>query len=739
MGGYLQMTMEGRGGDEIHNCAIKLRDNPQKRRDKVYIGCGAGFGGDRPLAALKLLQRVKELNYIVLECLAERTLAERYQVMVSGGDGYDSRISDWMRLLLPLAVERGTCIITNMGAMDPHGAQEKVIEIAGSLGLNISVAVAHEVSITNTGSGSSHEKSYIMEGGISTYLGAAPIVECLEKYQPNVIITSRVADAALFLAPMIYELGWDWDNLEQLAQGSLAGHLLETNRESQNDFRLLGFWAFGLKYYVFGLKLNILTLLGCNLLRSPLQYVPIARLCQFKCRCYNCKTANLDSNLLDLSLPYAEISSDGKVCVAKAEGSGGILNISTCAQQLLYEVGDPGAYVTPDVIIDIQDVSFYPLSSCKVICAGAKPSAVSVPDKLLRLVPKDFGWKGWGEISYGGYECVKRAKAAEFLVRSWIEEVIPGVSSHVISYIIGLDSLKATSLSDNASSRMVSDIRLRMDGLFKLKEHAVQFIREFTALYTNGPAGGGGISTGHKKEIILEKYLVKREHVLWRTAVKHTKVIDSSNSGIRVEGGTNICPLYESALPLTHSNEVNSSTNLDNRFSGSAKSPAPSGRKIPLYDVAHVRAGDKGNDLNFSIIPHFPPDIMRLKSIVTPQWVKKVVSALLNSSSFPDMDAINERDKWIHENVRVEIYEVRGIRSLNVVVRDILDGGVNCSRRIDRHGKTTSDLILCQQVVLPPWLDKSETLLSPFSDLSEVPVASTVLPLVELVSDFSGT
>ncbi|KAL6290237.1 hypothetical protein ACE6H2_007747 [Prunus campanulata] len=652
----LQMTMEIQEVDEIRNCVIKLRENSQKRRDKVYIGCGAGFGGDRPFAALKLLQRVKELNYIVLECLAERTLAERYQVMVSGGDGYDSRISDWMRLLLPLAVERGTCIITNMGAMDPHGAQEKVIEIASSLGLSVSVAVAHEISVTNTGSGSSHEKSYIMEGGISTYLGAAPIVECLEKYQPNVIITSRVADAALFLAPMIYELGWNWDSLEQLAQGSLAGHLLEC---------------------------------GCQLTGGYFVHP-------------GDKSRNMSfSQLLDLSLPYAEISSDGKVFVAKAEGTGGVLNFSTCAEQLLYEVGDPGAYITPDVIIDIRDVSFYPLSSCKVLCAGAKPSAVSVPDKLLRLVPKDCGWKGWGEISYGGYECVKRAEAAEFLVRSWMEEVIPGVSSHVVSYIIGLDSLKATSLSDSASSRTVSDIRLRMDGLFKLKEHAVHFVREFTALYTNGPAGGGGISTGHKEEIILEKYLVKREHVLWRTAVKHTTALTS-----------NICLPHESALSITQADEVHSSTNSDSPFIGSAISPAPSGHKIPLYDVAHVRAGDKGNDLNFSIIPRFPPDIVRLKSIITPQWVKKVVSALLNSSSFPDMDAINERDKWVNENVKVEIYEVKGIRSLNVVVRDILDGGVNCSRRIDRHGKTISDLILCQQVVLPPWLGRSNTLIA---------------------------
>ncbi|KAJ6334884.1 hypothetical protein OIU78_011682 [Salix suchowensis] len=361
---------EDQDGNEIHNCVIKLREKPNQRRKKVYIGCGAGFGGDRPIAALKLLQRVKELNYIVLECLAERTLAERYQIMISGGDGYDSRITDWLRLLLPLAVERGTCIITNMGAMDPVGAQEKVVEIASSLGLSVSVAVAHEVSSAKLGSGSSTKKSYIMEGGISTYLGAAPIVECLEKYQPDVVITSRVADAALFLAPMVYELGWNWDDLEQLAQGSLAGHLLECGCQLTGGY----FMHPGDKYRDISFP-----------------------------------------SLLDLSLPYAEMSFDGSLCVAKADGSGGVLNFSTCAQQLLYEVGDPGAYVTPDVVIDFRNVSFHSLSAHKVLCAGAKPSLSSAPDELLRLIPK-CGWKGWGEISYGGYECVKRAKAAEYLV-----------------------------------------------------------------------------------------------------------------------------------------------------------------------------------------------------------------------------------------------------------------------------------------------------------------------------------
>ncbi|TYI19453.1 hypothetical protein ES332_A07G166000v1 [Gossypium tomentosum] len=641
--------MEKQTYEEIHDCLIKPRINPQRRKDKVYIGCGAGFGGDRPMAAKKLLNRVKELNYIVLECLAERTLAERYQAMASGGDGYDSNISEWMSLLLPLAVDRGTCIITNMGAMDPVSAREKVLEVASSLGIRLSVAVAHEVFVNESGSGSLPEKLVNMEGGVSTYLGAAPIVACLERYQPNVLITSRVADAALFLAPMVYELGWNWDDLELLAQGSLAGHLLEC---------------------------------GCQLTGGYFMHPAD-------------KNRNLSfPNLLDLSLPYAEISSSGEICVMKAEGSGGILNFGTCAEQLLYEVGDPSAYITPDVVVDFRGVTFQPLSRSKVLCIGAKPSAHPVPDKLLQLIPKHRGWKGWGEISYGGYECVKRAKAAELLVRSWMEEAFPGVSSCVLSYIIGLDSLKATSIGNHLSSwRASEDIRLRMDGLFQEKKHAQQLAKEFTALYTNGPAGGGGISTGVKKEIFLEKQLISREHVFWRIGAKQTEVSEHVFADV-----TKACISAELALPPFQLEDMQNSCLEYGLSSEISLSAAQSSQKIPLYSIAHSRAGDKGNDLNFSVIPHCPQNFEMLKLIITPQWVKSVISVLPDASP----KAIDKTKQLVKEDkVQVEIYEVHGIQSLNVVVRNILDGGVNCSRRIDRHGKCISDLILCQHVVLP--------------------------------------
>ncbi|KAL9228938.1 hypothetical protein vseg_004464 [Gypsophila vaccaria] len=645
------------GGDETDNCVIKLRVNPKRWRDNVYIGCGAGFSGDRPRAALKLLQNVKELNYLVLECLAERTLADRYKDVVSGGVGYDPRISEWMHMLLPLAVQRGTRIITNMGAMDPIGAQQKVLEIASSLGISITVAIAHEIDSKDSGSESPTTKAFVKGDGISTYLGAAPIVRCLESYKPNVVITSRVADAALFLGPMVYELGWNWNDLEQLAQGALAGHLLEC---------------------------------GCQLTGGYFMH-PGDKHRDMSPPC-----------LLDLSLPFAEVSYKGQVCVAKADGSGGVLNFSTCAQQLLYEIFDPSAYVTPDVVIDIQDVAFESLSSNKVLCSGAKPSVTSTPEKLLQLVSKESGWKGWGEISYGGYQCVKRARLAEYLVRSWMEESYPSINSCIVSYIIGLDSLKVASSEALTSMESgVLDIRLRMDGLFELKEHAIQFVREFTALYTNGPAGGGGISSGHKKEILLEKHLVGRDSIFWHVGAKSTDTTTTHTEHQINSQKSEAQPSISRKMTLPVRLEDLYNQNLETSSTELQLSPAPAGKKVPLYEVAHSRVGDKGNDMNFSIIPHFPSDIARLKMIITPEWVKEVLSPLLNPAPFPAAEFIQKRDKWIAENVKVEIYEVRGIHSLNVVVRNILDSGVNCSRRIDRHGKTISDIILSQEVVLP--------------------------------------
>lgn len=658
--------MENKSDPKIFDCVVRLRENPTRHKETVCIGCGAGFGGDRPVAALQLLQKVPNLDYLVLECLAERTLAIRYDMMMSGGHGYDPRISEWMLELLPTAVEKGVRIITNMGAMDVLGAQEEVLRVAKRLSLPITVAVAYEIFETHTGSGSDIPSSKFPQGGVSTYLGAAPIVHVLEESQPNVIITSRLADAALFLGPMVYELGWNWNNWKELAQGTLAGHLLEC---------------------------------GCQVTGGYYMH-PADQHREFSFQ-----------QLLDVSLPFANVSFDGEVYLAKAENSGGEISFRTCAQQLLYELGDPSAYITPDVVVNFQNVSFLPLSKDMVFAKGAEPSLQKRPETLLQLVPKECGWKGWGEISYGGLGCVKRASAADYLVRSWMEGRAPGTQELIVSYIIGLDSLQAHSSDVHPLSSMEPmDLRLRMDGLFNLKDHAVHFTQEFESLYTNGPAGGGGISTGYKKEIFLQKILVPRECIFWSFNIKYRNPVETQH----VIGSTDL-----GMLPYKHTYRGG----LEQLKGGAASrvysdplrnismQPAPGGIRIPLYRAAHSRAGDKGNDLNFSIIPHFPADIERLKVVITPEWVTNVTKALIGPASaltilqhaqglhFNQAKAFKYNDD--EQQLVVEIYQAAGVHSLNVVVRNVLDGGVNCSRRIDRHGKTTSDLILCQEIVLP--------------------------------------
>ena len=180
---------------------------------------------------------------------------------------------------------------------------------------------------------------------------------------------------------------------------------------------------------------------------------------------------------------------------------------------------------------------------------------------------------------------------------------------------------------------------------------------------------------------------VSREQVYWRIGVKHNGAIKSRDP--RTETDDHILKKKLALQENPGEDEIKiSSPELD-------ASPAMSGQKIPLYRVAHGRAGDKGNNLNISVIPHFPPDIERLKLVVTPEWVLKALS------SFLAPQVIMKRDVDETSEVTVEIFEVRGIRSLNIVIQNILDGGVNCSRWIDRHGKTVSDVILCQKIVLP--------------------------------------
>ena len=276
----------------------------------IRIGSGAGYSGDRIEPAVELAEK-GEIQYLVFECLGERTVALAQQARMKDPEsGYDPLLEERMRAVLPVCAAKGIKIVTNMGAANPVAAARKTAEIARSLGLSalkIAAVIGDDVL-----DACKERDLPIMEfdGTIrqlgnrllsaNAYLGAGPIAEALSG-GADVVITGRASDPALFLAPMVHAFGWAMDDWNLLGQGTVAGHLLECAGQITG-----GYFA-----------------------DPPYKDIP---------------------DLARLGFPIGEVGEDGSLVITKVAGSGGAVTAQTCKEQLLYEVHDPTRYLQPDVI-----------------------------------------------------------------------------------------------------------------------------------------------------------------------------------------------------------------------------------------------------------------------------------------------------------------------------------------------------------------------------------------------------
>ncbi|EGC33985.1 hypothetical protein DICPUDRAFT_35831 [Dictyostelium purpureum] len=688
----------------------------------LRVGCGAGYQGDRVPPAVSLVENGK-LDYLILECLAERTLTDSIRRMKNNGKGYDPRLKEWLTSLLPPAIKRNVTIITNMGAADPKGAGEEAIEIAKSLGLKVKIVVISEDinhntnysttpqttttiyqinpnQVNNTKIKMSSTNGFAVDGGLDsdqhssleenwevgcTYLGADAIIDAL-KLNPDLVIAGRVADPSLFVAPIAHTFGWDLKkDFNLIGQATLAGHLLEC---------------------------------GCHLTGGYFAH-PLGRDMKF-------------DDLLNLSLPFCDIDRFGNIVLGKVEGSGGELSERTCKQQLTYEIHNPKEYITPDAIVDFSKVEFISISENSVIAKGALGN--SRPSTLLRLVARNAGFKAWAEISYGGLGCVERAHWACKLIYHWMEGRKKGVMNDVFVYLVGYNSLyfphgsnfsqlpisieKISQETDQqikelqhqlqVNNQYPPEVRLRFDGLFKNKEDAEALGMELQGLGLCGPAGGGGFAFGIKKDVRLVKQLIPREKINWNIYVfsndnllsfnnndhnyNHTSNI-VNNSSIN-NNSNKLQDLFKNEFITIKNNNIitfNNNKKYPNNFNNSVliknssnNNNNNSSNKVLLYNICHSRSGDKGDTTNVSLIPYDPKDFDQIKKVVTKEWVSSIYKNLLKEGVEPE----------------ISIYYLPGISSLNIVLNNALDGGVCVSRRLDRHGKTLSDLILNQWVNL---------------------------------------
>jgi hypothetical protein len=427
----------------------------------VRIGAGAGFSDDRIDPAVVLAER-GDLDYLVFECLAERTIAIAAQEREHDPDrGFDPWLEERMLATLGPCASRGTTIITNMGAANPMAAGRLVADVARRLGLaGLRIAVV-------TGDDVLHRVLADLPGEVVSahaYLGSEGIIEALTR-GADVVITGRVADPSLFIAPLVYEFGWALDDWPKLGIAATVGHLLECAGQVTG-----GYFA-----------------------DPGVKDVP---------------------GLADLGFPLADVAADGSFVVTKVAGTGGLVSPQTCAEQILYEVHEPSAYVSPDVVADFSQVRFQQLLPDVVAVTGA--SGAPRPDHLLVSLGYRGGYVGEGQISYAGANALARGKLALEILRTRLAKLLPELSENRFE-LIGVDSLGA---HPEGANHEPAEVRVRVAGRASTAKLAQLIGREVVALWLNGPAGGGGATQSVREQLWIATTLLPRESVDVRVDVE---------------------------------------------------------------------------------------------------------------------------------------------------------------------------------------------------------------------------
>lgn len=439
---------------------------------KIRIGSGAGYAGDRIEPAVELMEK-GNLDYIIFECLAERTIAIGQQDKLKDpSKGYNQLLEARMNRILKLAKENNIKVITNMGAANPISAMEKTVEIAkklGVTGLKIAAVTGDDIfpqidqyydnPVLELGCKLGDIKESLLSTNV--YLGCDGILEALEN-KADIIITGRVSDPALSIAPLVHEFGWNLENNpDQMGQAVLVGHLLECGGQVTG-----GYYA-----------------------DPGYKDVP-----------------DLDK----LGFPIIEIDETGHFTVSKVEGSGGLVSEDTCKEQMIYEIHNPKAYLTPDAVADFSKVTF--TQQGKNVVAAANATSHGKPETLKVSIGYRDCFIGEGEISYGGTNALARAELAADIVEKRLKLIGCEIEEFRIDYI-GFNSLYKTEISSQYAPEIFPEIRLRVSGRTKDKANAALISNEVEALYTNGPAGGAGATKKVSEVVSICSIFVPRDIV----------------------------------------------------------------------------------------------------------------------------------------------------------------------------------------------------------------------------------
>ncbi len=451
-------------------------------KDTIRIASGQGFWGDLQRAPIDQARR-GPIDYLVMDYLAEVTMSILQKQKLKNPEmGYARDFVEVVTELLPDIHEKGFTIISNAGGVNPLACRDRIVENArerGITGLRIAVVtgddlledldalIADGVALEHMETG--EKLSTVRERVVSAnaYLGAGPIVEALQQ-GADVVITGRTTDTGLTLAPMIHEFGWDRDDWDRMAAGTVAGHILECGAQSS----------------------------GGNF--TDWDTVP---------------------DLADVGFPIVEARPDGTFTVTKHDGTGGLVSVPTVAEQLLYEIGDPTDYITPDCVADFTSIRLEADGDNRVRVHGI----AGTEDTEFYKVSAAYsdGWKATSTLVYSWPEPAKKARAAADILRRRFDAL--GLEfEEVRAEVLGAGAL--TEAGGNAAVE-VDEVQLRISVRAKERGPVEGFGREIAPLILTGPSGVTGFAGGRPRPSEVIAYwpaLIPKDRVTPEVTVVET-------------------------------------------------------------------------------------------------------------------------------------------------------------------------------------------------------------------------
>lgn len=435
----------------------------------LRVGCAAGFSGDRTDAAgpvVDALSRGTDAAVLIFETLAERTLAlAQLARRADPHAGYEPLLDELLRPVLGACLESGIGIVSNFGAANCEGAARRIAVLARELGLRAPrIAIVEGDDLSGEGHRALWRDAAATLEVVSAnvYLGADAIAAALRD-GAEIVVCGRVADPSLTVGPALAHFGWAADDWDRIARATMAGHLLECGAQVSG-----GYYA-----------------------DPGVKDVP---------------------GLARIGFPIAEIDAEGHCTIGKPDGTGGRIDTHTVREQLLYELHDPRAYLTPDVVADIGEAEVHQVGPDRVRLTGVRGHPR--PATLKVNVCHETGWLAEGEISYAGVRAEARARLAAQI----LGERLRGLGR------LRVDLIGVTSLFGDDDGELLAhqpdggarDVRLRVALNHRDRRSAERLVREVTALYTCGPAGGGGVRSSLRPRLGTVSCTVPRDAVLAR-------------------------------------------------------------------------------------------------------------------------------------------------------------------------------------------------------------------------------